>query len=274
MRIVAFGDSFTAGEGTDYDYTETLDIFEEKEKYQRSHSWPKYLSDLMEIDYVNNGEVGSTNYRIFSNIFEQYSIERIKEDDLIIIMWSSPIRDHLPFFPNMWSTTGPIGLGWSLKEFSSPESMESFSKRYFEKKHKKSTLGTSFTGVKKFVESDLFNFFNDSYFKYYMKNLYDESYYKILSTNYIVFLQKYFKWKNQKYIMCDAFDKLVFDTNLVDTNFYYRDKTALDILDDDGGDVYEKPIHNKEFRRAQHPNINGHKLISKKLFEFIMKVKR
>ena len=171
----------------------------------------------------------------------------------------------------MWSRTGPIGLGWSLKEVSSAAAMKSFSDRYL--KNKKSLFGDNFTGVKNLVESDLFNFFNDSYFKYYINNLYDESYYKTLSTNYIVFLQKYFKWKNQKYIMCDAFDKMVFDTNLVDTNFYYRDKTALDILDDDGGDVYEKPIHNKELRRAQHPNINGHKLISKKLFEFIMKEK-
>ena len=126
MKIVAFGDSFTAGEGTDYDYTETLDTFEEKEEYQRSHSWPKYLSDLMKVDYKNNGEIGSTNYRIFSNIFEQYSDDKIKEDDLIIIMWSSPIRDHLPHFPNMWSSSGPIGLGWSLKELTSTESQRSF----------------------------------------------------------------------------------------------------------------------------------------------------
>lgn len=265
MRIVAFGDSFTAGEGANYDYTETLSTFEEKEKYQKSHSWPKYLSDLMKVGYENNGEIGSTNYRIFSNIFEQYSVKNIKEDDLIIIMWSSPIRDHLPFFPNIWSTTGPIGLGWSLKELSSPKSMELFSKRYF--KDSKSSFGDTFHLVKRYVESDLFNFFNDSYFKYYINNVYDEYYYKTLSTNYIVFLQKYFEWKNQKYIMCDAFDEMVFDPNLVNTNFYYRDKTALDILDD-GGDVYEKPIYDSERRRAPHPNINGHKLIAKELKEF------
>ena len=272
MKIVAFGDSFTAGEGTDYDYTETLDTFEEKEEYQRSHSWPKYLSDLMKVDYKNNGEIGSTNYRIFSNIFEQYSDDKIKEDDLIIIMWSSPIRDHLPHFPNMWSSSGPIGLGWSLKELTSTESQRSFLQRFFKRERK---LITNFPKLKEYIESDLFSFFNDGYFKYYVNNLYDESYYKTLSTNYIVFLQKYFEWKNQKYIMCDAFEEIVFDTNLVDTKFYYRDKTALDILDDDGGDVYEKQIpDNTNLMRAQHPNINGHKLISKKLFEFITKTER
>lgn len=273
MRIVAFGDSFTAGEGTNYDYTETLSTFEEREKYQRSHSWPKYLSDLMEIDYVNNGEVGSTNYRIFSNIFEQYSVKKIKEDDLIIIMWSSPIRDHLPFFPNIWSSSGPIGLGWSLKELSSPEAMQKFSERYFTNMQK-NNLDKRFPGIVDYIQKDLTEFMiTGNYFKYFMNNVYDENYYKTLSTNYLVFLQKYFEWKNQKYIMCDAFDEMVFDTNLVDTNFYYRDKTASDILGDDGGDVYEKGIH-KTQHSARHPNINGHKLISKKLFEFITKTER
>jgi len=263
MKIVAFGDSFTAGEGTNYDYTEPLDTFEEKEEYQKSHSWPRYLSELMGVGYLNHGEIGSTNHRILSHIFDQYADKKINKDDLVIIMWSSPIRDHLPFFPTMWSRSGPVGLGWSLKELSLPLASELFNHRFYENKF------DSFPHVKDYIENDLRNFMDEHYFEYFMKNLYDEFYYEFLSTNYVVFLQEYFKHKNQKYIMCDAFEKLTFDINLVDTKNYYRDKTALDILDDNGGDVFEKHIHNKDCHGAMHPNINGHKLIAKELKGFL-----
>ncbi len=269
MKIVAFGDSFTAGEGTNHSHTKNLSTFEEVEKYQKEHSWPRYMGDEFDLKWENFGEIGSTNYRIFSNIFEQYSVKKIKEDDLIIIMWSSPIRDHLPFFPNIWSSSGPIGLGWSLKELSSPQAMQKFSDRYFTNMEK-NNLDKRFPGIIDYIQKDLTEFMiTGNYFKYFMNNVYDENYYKTLSTNYLVFLQKYFEWKNQKYIMCDAFDKMIFDENLVDVKTYYNEKTIYDFLVQQEQDVFEdsKYDYHPEGQKL-HPNINGHKLIAKELKGF------
>ena len=71
----------------------TLDLIKfgfgprEIEKYQKEHSWPRYLADKIGVKYVNNGEVGSSNYRIFSSIFEQFAYNNINNDDLVVIMW-------------------------------------------------------------------------------------------------------------------------------------------------------------------------------------------
>ena len=155
MRVIGFGDSFTAGEGTDNQYVEQLSTFEKIEKYQKEHSWPRYLADKIGVKYVNNGEVGSSNYRIFSNIFEQFAQNNINNDDLVVIMWSSPLRDPLPFFPHMFSRTSPIGLSWSMKELMSQDT-QGWKHRYYEHygKTEKSEI--------KYIENDkLMNFYGD-----------------------------------------------------------------------------------------------------------------
>ena len=159
MRVIGFGDSFTAGEGTDNQYVEQLSTFEKIEKYQKEHSWPRYLADKIGVKYVNNGEVGSSNYRIFSNIFEQFAYNNINNDDLVVIMWSSPLRDPLPFFPHMFSRTSPIGLSWSMKEFMSQDTQE-WKNRYYEHygKTEKSEI--------KYIENDLLKFMEEYFSQY------------------------------------------------------------------------------------------------------------
>jgi len=257
MKIIAFGDSFTAGEGTNHSHTKNLSTFEEVEKYQKEHSWPKYMGDEFDLKWENFGEIGSTNYRIFSNIFEQFARDKINKDDLVIIMWSSSIRDPLPFFPNIFSRTGPVGLSWSMKELEGEDARKLFTDRYY----KDST-------IRNYLDKDLSKFMS-GYFNFYLKNLYDEEYYKKLNTNYIVFLQEYFKYKNQKYIMCDAFDKMIFDENLVDVKTYYNEKTIYDFLVQQEQDVFEdsKYDYHPEGKKL-HPNKEGHKLIAHKLWEF------
>ena len=265
MRVIGFGDSFTAGEGTDNQYVEQLSTFEKIEKYQKEHSWPRYLADKIGVKYVNNGEVGSSNYRIFSNIFEQFAYNNINNDDLVVIMWSSPLRDPLPFFPHMFSRTSPIGLSWSMKEFMSQDTQE-WKNRYYEHygKTEKSEI--------KYIENDLLKFMEE-YFPFYVENLHNEGYYKQLNTNYIVLLQKYLESKGVDYIMCDAFEQLSYDKELVDTTNYYNHQTTYEFLVKNGGDVFETgTLFPKS--RTKHPNTTGHELIAEELFRFYESIYR
>ena len=261
MRVIGFGDSFTAGEGTDNQYVEQLSTFEEIEKYQKEHSWPRYLADKIGVKYVNNGEVGSSNYRIFSNIFEQFAYNNINNDDLVVIMWSSPLRDPLPFFPHMFSRTGPIGLSWSLKELvgGSEESL----KRYYE------YWGKTNKHYISYMENDLVKFM-ENYFPFYLENLHDESYYKLLNTNYMIMLQKYLESKGIDYIMCNAFEELDYDEKLVDITNYYNHQTMFEFLSNKGK-VWEDT---QSIYTIKHPNTQGHKLIAQEIFDFYESIYR
>ena len=240
MKVIAFGDSWTAGEGTNRSITNKMKTFDEVEQYQKQHSWPRYLADKIGVQYKNFGEVGSTNYRIFSNVFEQFAENQISNDDLIVIMWSSPLRDPLPFFPHMFSRTGPIGLSWSLKELAT-DSKESL-KRYYDH------WGKTF----------------------YLENLHDESYYKLLNTNYMIMLQKYLESKGIDYIMCNAFEELDYDEKLVDITNYYNHQTMFEFLSNKG-EVWEDT---QSIYTIKHPNTQGHKLIAQEVFDFFESIYR
>ena len=261
MKVIAFGDSWTAGEGTNRSITNKMKTFDEVEQYQKQHSWPRYLADKIGVQYKNFGEVGSTNYRIFSNVFEQFAENQISNDDLIVIMWSSPLRDPLPFFPHMFSRTGPIGLSWSLKELVS-DNKESL-KRYYEHWGKTNPLHISY------MENDLIKFM-DNYFPFYLENLHDESYYKLLNTNYMIMLQKYLESKGIDYIMCNAFEELDYDEKLVDITNYYNHQTMFEFLSNKG-EVWED-IKTKQV--IKHPNTQGHKLIAQEVFDFYESIYR
>ncbi len=263
MKIITFGDSWTSGEGTNHSITRKWEVneMEKMEQYNKSHSWTRYLADKIGVQYKNFGETGSTNYRIFSNVFEQFAQDQINKDDLVIIMWSSPLRDPLPFFPHMFSKTGPIGLSWSLKELAT-DSKESL-KRYYDHWGKTNKQWITY------MENDLIKFM-DNYFPFYLENLHDESYYKLLNTNYMIMLEKYLKSKGIDYIMCNAFEELNYDKKLVDITNYYNHQTMFEFLSNKG-EVWEDT---QSIYTIKHPNTQGHKLIAEELFDFYESIYR
>ena len=108
----------------------------------------------------------------------------------------------------------------------------------------------------KYIENDLLKFMEE-YFPFYVENLHNESYYKQLNTNYIVLLQKYLESKGVDYIMCDAFEQLSYDKELVDNTNYYNHQTTHEFLVKHGGDVVETgPTFPKS--RTKHPTTAGH----------------
>jgi hypothetical protein len=242
MKLHAYGDSWTEGQGT-------TDNREEWKNY----SWVKIISNKLGIDSINNGVSGNSNIKIFNKVVDDLIEGKIKNDDIVVIMWSSSLRDLVPFLPkNEW-------VSWSIKHL-------------IEYPHK-------------FVESyqsenEKYNNFLCSFKELYVSNLFNQNYYNIVNQNYIIFLQKMFDFYEVKYVMCDAFESMIIELNkdddrldIIDKKYYWQfgKKTIRDFLNDTNREDIWEHSENYKYRPTQHPNIHGYKLISDMLYDFIIK---
>lgn len=91
-KLIAFGDSWTAGHGVEDDnyYKEnpTPPIFIQKLREQ--NSWVRYCAEKFDIPYVNLGVCGYGNEYIYQSIKD--NLEFISKEDLIIVVFSYPYR--------------------------------------------------------------------------------------------------------------------------------------------------------------------------------------
>lgn len=243
MKLHAYGDSWTEGQGTSNDRNEW-----------KNYSWTKVLSDKLNIKSINNGISGSSNLNIFNKVVDDLIEGKIKKNDIVVIMWSSSLRDLVPFLPkNEW-------VSWSIKHL-------------IEYPHK-------------FVESyqsenEKYNNFLYSFKELFISDLFNQNYYNIVNQNYIIFLQKMFEFYEVKHVMCDAFESMVIGLNkhddkldIIDKKYYWEfgKKTVRDFLNETNREDIWEHIENYKDRPTQHPNINGYKLISNVLYDFIMKI--
>lgn len=92
MRLIAFGDSWTAGHGveTEIEYKENPTPPNFIKKLREQNSFPKWLGNLLNISYINLGVCGYGNEYIFQSVKE--NIKFINDDDIIIIVFSYPHR--------------------------------------------------------------------------------------------------------------------------------------------------------------------------------------
>jgi len=250
MILHAYGDSWTEGEGCNLEIESTLKN-QELIIYRNQNSWVKLLADKLNLQWINNGKSGNPNSVIFNSIIDDVTNDRIKKDDLVIIMWSSSLRDYAAFLPKQqW-------VSWSIKHLVSLP--EKFINSY--KSH-----------------NEVYDSFLREYKSYFLDNLFNQNYYNIVNQNYIIFLQKLFEYYNIKYLMCDAFDSMVVDpnktddvSNLINTKNYweYRKKTMRDFLKEKNTDCFED-IKMIKKNPAQHPNTNGYNLISQELYNYIV----
>lgn len=101
MRLICFGDSWTAGHGveTDIQFKEianpTIGNFFIT-KLRKANCWPRWLANKFDCVYVNCSECGRGNYEIYDEVFELNKLKFLKEDDIIIVMFSYPYRDNVP----------------------------------------------------------------------------------------------------------------------------------------------------------------------------------
>jgi hypothetical protein len=248
MILHAYGCSWTAGEGCDVKQESTLrnqDLI----LFRNQHSWVNILANKLGIPSKNNGISGNANNKIFNQIVADIQDERIKNDDLVVIMWSSSLRDYVPFLPKgEW-------ISWSVNHLlQSPEK--------FIESYKSSNIKYS-------------DFLAD-YKDFFILNLFNEEYYNIVNQNYIIFIQKLLNYYGIKYVMCDAFEPMITNSEyngLINTTNYWEFgiKTFRDLLNNTNRlDIWEHTDVNFKTKATQHPNKEGYNLISEEIYNYIV----
>ena len=256
MKLFTFGDSWTEGVGGNIEDEYTTEIPEQRTIIRQKYCWPKHLSELLKCEVKNNGVGAFSNNAIFNAVSYQLKNEIITQDDFVVIMWSSSLRDSLPFFP-----TEDDFFIWG--------------KRYKNKEH---LLKYIFDGVNS--DNVKYDRAEKNFRDYYVSNLFSDIYYDIVNQNYILHLQFIFKEMGIRYIFCDAFDVminkeidgLVDKTHLIESDKYwgYNDKTMADLLiNTNRKDVWEDNTKWAYNTAGKHPNNNGYKLIADELYKFI-----
>lgn len=94
MRLITFGDSWTAGHGIEDDitYKESSKPPEFIEKLRTQNSWPRWVANKLDCPFINLGVCGYGNEYIYRSIKENTELNFIKKDDIIIVMFSYPYR--------------------------------------------------------------------------------------------------------------------------------------------------------------------------------------
>ena len=251
MILHAYGDSWTEGEGCDLEIESTLKN-QELIIYRNQNSWVKSLADKLNLQWINNGKSGNPNSVIFNSIIDDVTNDRIKKGDLVIVLWSSSLRDYAAFLPRQqW-------VSWSVKHLVNLP--EKFINSY--KSH-----------------NETYDSFLREYKSFFLDNLFNQNYYNIVNQNYIIFLQKLFEFYGIKYVMADAFDMMVVDPNekddiggMIKTKHYweYRKKTMRDFLQETKLDCFED-IKMMSKKPAQHHNVLEYNLISVEFNNYIVK---
>jgi len=257
MKLFTFGDSWTEGVGGNIEEERALDIPEQQTIIRQKYCWPKHLSELLKCEVVNYGVGAFSNNTIFNSICYQLKNEIITQDDFVVIMWSSSLRDQLPFFPN-------------------EDSLHIWGQRYKSKQH---LIKYIFDGI---ISNNIkYNRVEKNFREYYITNLFSDSYYNIINQNYILHLQFIFKQMGIQYLFCDAFDNMVGkdiigeidNSNLIDNSRYwgYKEKTfAKFLIDLQRRDVWEDNNYWNTSTEGKHPSNNGYRLIAEELYKFIL----
>jgi len=255
MKLFTYGDSWTEGVGGNITEELTTEIPEERTRIRQKYCWPKHLSELLHCEVKNNGVGAFSNNAIFNTVFYQLKNGAVTKNDLVVIMWSSSLRDPLPFFHN-------------------EDDFFIWGKRYKSKGHLFKYIFDGIDG-----DNSKYNKAEQNFRNYYIANLFNDTYYDIVNQNYILHLQFIFKELGIRYVFCDAFDILINKnidtlldkTHLIDNNRYwgYQTKTMADLLiDTKRKDVWEDNSHWADIT-GKHPSNNGYKFIADELFKFI-----
>ena len=258
-RIVSFGDSFTAGLGTDRKEEQTIfNNHEDKSearklqrKFRINNSFTKFLADKFNCDYLNLGENGCSNMDILNKVFG----ESITSDDFVLISFTSSLRDTPSFFPSNFS-----------------------------KRDRLSGIADSRVEIKQSLKAGLehpknnpIQSFMDRYIKFYITDMYDDYYYSMYNQNIIMILQKYLEHNNINYIMVDAFESMLYSKeydkiDLIDKTKYwgFDSKTISSFLHEfDDKSLFEKDQWRPNENTPAHPSRDGHILFANELYRYI-----
>ena len=94
MRLITFGDSWTAGHGIETDIKYKEEPFPDAftQKLRDMNSWPRWAAQKLDCPYVNLGVCGYGNEYILNEIDSIKNFGLLSKDDIIIVMFSYPYR--------------------------------------------------------------------------------------------------------------------------------------------------------------------------------------
>lgn len=271
-KIFCFGDSWTLGQGCQFEPGTGNKLT--SEKYDKKllplldqYSYPAVLGKLLEnkVKVINKGSNGAGNKDIFQNILHDIHNGNIHKNDLVIIGWTSIIREHIPFFESVnGHQVLPNGF-FAMKNMDTAEKI-------------------NFGGIIK--KEKLQKFYEDAFKDYISYRLNFDWFYEIV-LNYICNLQIIFDGFGINYLFFNAFENVT-NTNIKVKEFINMDKWILpestfsDYLCDieenltfeSGYSLWEddfiKPGRNHD---GPHPNRIGYELIAKKIYDFLISQK-
>jgi len=270
-KVISFGDSFTLGLGTDRKVEEQLfqsaknrqEGKDEQRKFENNNSFTKFFADKFKVPFINTAVPGCNNKYILNEIMKYDMDKGFEKDDFVLIGFTSSYRDKLPFFPDVYNDNVRHGFQWSMKELP----LLSDSKDIFfwkEGNDKWRNWSDDF-------ENNLNNFMKD-YLKFYMVEVFDDSYWQIYNKNLIVYIQKYLEFKKVNYIMIDAFEPMLGGVpEFIDKRYYWgcSDKNIWSYLKTfDDEDLFEIGGYNVNEIVPKHPSRKGHKLFAEELYRF------
>jgi hypothetical protein len=277
--IHCFGDSWVQGIGTEWEPGQGRISMEDRyennswENTYEKYAWPGQLYLLLneKIKVKNYGTAGASNQDIYREVIEGMWRYRIKKGDLVIVSFSSIIRQPLPFFlikddfnEDEMDLTGFVNYSDSC--------LSNYVKGFKNDLHWIDTI----------KNKNIRNATN-KIFKDYLTHRFDYQLLYEISMNYICNLQVYFEELGIEYIFVNAFE----NTISKDVKFYdqikqdkwilpnytlqeYLVDKAKDFDKSKGYSVWEDDeIHVERNQDGPHPNRIGHRMIAEIIYEHI-----
>ena len=286
MKIYSFGDSFTQGLGTDRTTEHALlgghpkwdTMTDEQKNIQRTkvakfwieNSFTHMLANKLECEYSNFGHNGSRNMDIVEMMMTHSHY--FKKGDLVLIGWTSSLRDRIPFWPKQikykWiAPSQRVKNNHLLPEAKGAQnvgtSAESFLHDFKEEPNKELKNG-----------KEIHEFFK-TFTKSWLVEGYQEKYYHLYNEQLIYFVQKFLEYHGVKYIMFNAFEPMLqSESTLINYKYYWTEgKESIwsltqhneDLLELSGWNTFEKYT-------PRHPSKMGHELFTQQLYKFYNKV--
>lgn len=125
-----FGDSWTRGDGCQF--VPGSGIIPSHIKYgpdysteYNTFSFPSQMKKYLpfEVNILNNGSSGSSNFQIYKKILDELYSDKFKSGDFVIVSWTSIVREPLPFLFSREHTNtewDSHGINHSVKGYKEP----------------------------------------------------------------------------------------------------------------------------------------------------------
>jgi hypothetical protein len=277
-KVISFGDSFVVGLGTDREYESSLmsdnpnwKKMSEDEKaaqrqkvndFRRQNSFTAFFAEKLKMNWVNEGRIGCDNQAIISQIFDYDLNKGFDKDDIILVSFTSSLRDKPSWMPDVITKNTHNGISFSFGEIF----------RYL---NALQNLVWKDDNISKKYDK-----FTRDYFSRFIVEFWDERYYQMQNTWMISLIQHLFNTREVKYILMDGFEEMLSQTNkYLDYNFYWgynefcRSKFTIysylksfqddSLLELDGWNMNDA---------KKHPSKKGHEIFANQLLRYYNEV--